>query len=220
MDKAGTVLSNMVQKNRNRQHSDSLSNAIMWSLIAYWYIFIIDGVIPPARVVCRLFRRHLNVKQVFTHDFYEAVLFQQHGTPHTTTVIFDDPNEPGQTSAGRHKAVSMAAQRDMRDGMAKLLAEKAATSTSSAIVTTAYGCGDASNQLGAYGSVDPLAAAFSQFDADGGGYIDENELARLMEHLGYPQSEAQLRELMAYLDTSGDGFVGLDEFRVWWNQSQ
>ena len=76
--------------------------------------------------------------------------------------------------------------------------------------------GDEGKQLSI---MEALEQAFARFDSDGGGYIDEHELRNLLSHLGFPQTPAQVHELMYYLDASGDGYVGFDEFKAWWTES-
>jgi len=58
--------------------------------------------------------------------------------------------------------------------------------------------------------------AFKEFDADGSGAIDQNELSTICEKLGCPLSEKKLPEALKTLDLNGDGVIQLDEFERWY----
>ncbi|CAK4100100.1 unnamed protein product [Aphanomyces euteiches] len=57
---------------------------------------------------------------------------------------------------------------------------------------------------------------FVQYDTDETGALDANEVKRLCAALGRPLDPPALASLMRVLDTSGDGYVSLDEFQAWW----
>jgi hypothetical protein len=58
--------------------------------------------------------------------------------------------------------------------------------------------------------------AFNEFDKDGSGAIDREELNSLSTKLGTPLSEDQLTAALRDLDLNGDGVVDLDEFKRWY----
>lgn len=60
--------------------------------------------------------------------------------------------------------------------------------------------------------VEDYKEAFSNFDKDGNGNIDEGELGIVMRSLGYSPTTPQLREMMAKVDTDGSGGISFDEF--------
>ena len=53
---------------------------------------------------------------------------------------------------------------------------------------------------------------FEQFDSDGGGSIDVNELRMAMKSLGQSLTKAEAEALMLELDTSGDNSIEFAEF--------
>ena len=53
---------------------------------------------------------------------------------------------------------------------------------------------------------------FDQFDSDGGGSIDSNELRLAMKSLGQSLTKAEAEALMLELDTSGDNSIEFAEF--------
>ncbi|KAF0693989.1 Aste57867_15102 [Aphanomyces stellatus] len=61
-----------------------------------------------------------------------------------------------------------------------------------------------------------IKAIFNEFDTDRSGSIDPRELKELLRALGQDVDEAQLRNIMTIIDTSGDGLVTLDELTTWW----
>lgn len=61
-------------------------------------------------------------------------------------------------------------------------------------------------------SQDELRDAFSQFDQDGSGYIQAEELEQIMKKLGRPVSRTQIESMISALDRSGDGKIGFEEF--------
>jgi Ca2+-binding EF-hand superfamily protein len=61
-------------------------------------------------------------------------------------------------------------------------------------------------------SQDELRAAFRQFDQDGSGYIQANELESIMQKMGRRCNKAEIDAMVKSLDKSGDGQIGFDEF--------
>ena len=57
-----------------------------------------------------------------------------------------------------------------------------------------------------------LYRTFKQFDRDGSGTIDVNELRRVMEYLGVSMNERQLTELVEQVDVDETGELEFDEF--------
>ncbi|XP_027451239.2 calmodulin-like [Zalophus californianus] len=55
-------------------------------------------------------------------------------------------------------------------------------------------------------------AAFSRFDKNGDGTINTQELGAVMQALGKDLSEAELKELIALVDTDSDGVISFQEF--------
>jgi Ca2+-binding EF-hand superfamily protein len=53
---------------------------------------------------------------------------------------------------------------------------------------------------------------FEQFDSDGGGSIDVDELRMAMKSLGQNLTKAEAEALMLELDTGGDGTIEFQEF--------
>jgi hypothetical protein len=58
--------------------------------------------------------------------------------------------------------------------------------------------------------------AFNQFDADGSGEIDKDELAQLSAQLGAPLDDEQLKTALVDLDLNKDGVIDFDEFCRWY----
>ena len=66
---------------------------------------------------------------------------------------------------------------------------------------------------------------FNKIDVDGGGSLDQKEVAALAAELGekltgFGKSSADLDEAFAEMDPDGDEEVSLEEFRVWWVQKK
>ncbi|XP_006891943.1 PREDICTED: calmodulin-like protein 5 [Elephantulus edwardii] len=55
-------------------------------------------------------------------------------------------------------------------------------------------------------------AAFTQFDTDGDGKINLQELGQVMKSLGKEVSEEELKMIMKMVDTDGDGSISFQEF--------
>ena len=57
-----------------------------------------------------------------------------------------------------------------------------------------------------------LRVAFQQFDQDGSGYIQANELESIMRKMGRRFNKSQIDNMVKSLDSSGDGKISFDEF--------
>jgi len=57
--------------------------------------------------------------------------------------------------------------------------------------------------------------AFEEWDSDGNGCIDQNEMNHLFRKLGIKGSVEQLNALFADVDTNGDGKIQYEEFCAW-----
>lgn len=62
-------------------------------------------------------------------------------------------------------------------------------------------------------SEDEIKQVFDQFDADGSGYIDSSEIAKVCEALGVEASSSDIEAIIAEADSSGDGKVSFEEFK-------
>ena len=54
--------------------------------------------------------------------------------------------------------------------------------------------------------------AFVLFDSDGDGNISSKELGTVMRSLGQNPTEAEIKDMMAEVDTDGNGTIDFDEF--------
>ena len=61
--------------------------------------------------------------------------------------------------------------------------------------------------------------AFTQFDADGGGTIDSEELRELLASLGMHMDDEQLEECLVSLDEDGSGDIDEQEFTNWFSKT-
>ncbi|GFR63143.1 calmodulin [Elysia marginata] len=57
-----------------------------------------------------------------------------------------------------------------------------------------------------------LVRLFREYDADNSGYLDKNELRKIMESCGHKYTEKEIQETLQKADTSGDGKISFDEF--------
>jgi len=57
-----------------------------------------------------------------------------------------------------------------------------------------------------------IAGAFKKFDRDGDGHIEPHELRNVMRDLGCPQTEEQVKRIIAGVDVDGNGMIEFDEF--------
>ncbi|CAM9628051.1 unnamed protein product [Choristocarpus tenellus] len=60
--------------------------------------------------------------------------------------------------------------------------------------------------------VEDLREAFRNFDKDGSGEIDEEELRTVMTSLGYNPTNKQLKDMMGKVDLDGNGLISFPEF--------
>lgn len=58
-----------------------------------------------------------------------------------------------------------------------------------------------------------LEEAFKQFDTDGSGTLDAEEIIAAYKAAGMPVNEANLTKAMKLLDNNGDGVIDFDEFK-------
>jgi hypothetical protein len=65
-----------------------------------------------------------------------------------------------------------------------------------------------------------LRQLFTEFDLDGSGELDREEIGQLVARMGTRASEAELDAAMAEMDADGSGEVDFDEFRAWFKQSK
>ena len=63
---------------------------------------------------------------------------------------------------------------------------------------------------------DDLWELFQEVDADGSGYVDQQEIAMMAKRLGAPLTKRELAEAMNEMDEDGSGEVDFEEFKVWW----
>ncbi len=61
-------------------------------------------------------------------------------------------------------------------------------------------------------SQNELRVAFRQFDQDGSGYIQAQELENIMQKMGRRYNKDEIKAMIKSLDKSGDGKIGFDEF--------
>ena len=60
---------------------------------------------------------------------------------------------------------------------------------------------------------DELRTAFQQFDQDGSGYIQAQELQNILQKMGRHVSKSEIDGMINSLDSSGDGKISFDEFQ-------
>jgi hypothetical protein len=63
---------------------------------------------------------------------------------------------------------------------------------------------------------DKIRRLFAQYDTDGTGTLDAQEIARVCVAMGQTVDATTINNIMRVLDTSGDGVVSLEEFQAWW----
>merc|ERR1712228_623730 len=63
-------------------------------------------------------------------------------------------------------------------------------------------------------SDDEMKSVFDEFDEDGGGSIDAQELQNAMKKMGQTLSMDEVNDLILEIDANGDGEVDFDEFKV------
>ena len=71
---------------------------------------------------------------------------------------------------------------------------------------------------------DALRRAFDSFDKNSNGLLDPPEFLMLCWRIGFPLQESELDAVYSSLDTSQDGVVSFEEFKVWlddrWGKGQ
>jgi Ca2+-binding EF-hand superfamily protein len=60
--------------------------------------------------------------------------------------------------------------------------------------------------------IDSIRHAFATFDKDGSGTIDAEELYLCLKAMGHHPGPLELEELLAQMDTNGDGVISFEEF--------
>ena len=65
---------------------------------------------------------------------------------------------------------------------------------------------------------DDVAELFEEFDADGSGFLNQDEVRELAMKLGVQLSDEQAAAAMSEMDPSGDGKADLHEFSGWWRR--
>jgi Ca2+-binding EF-hand superfamily protein len=65
---------------------------------------------------------------------------------------------------------------------------------------------------------DVVAELFEEFDADGSGFLNQDEVRELAMKLGVQLSDEQAAAAMSEMDPSGDGKADLHEFSGWWRR--
>ena len=63
---------------------------------------------------------------------------------------------------------------------------------------------------------DDVKPAFKEFDVDGSGFINKDELRQLSKKLGNELSDGDLETALKDLDLNGDGVIDMDEFARWY----
>ena len=67
-----------------------------------------------------------------------------------------------------------------------------------------------SNQM----SEDRIRAVFEEFDVDGGGTIDADELQRALRQMDRDLTAGEIEGIISEIDANGDGVIDFDEFKV------
>ncbi|GFN75355.1 calmodulin [Plakobranchus ocellatus] len=60
--------------------------------------------------------------------------------------------------------------------------------------------------------IEKLQRLFDKYDADKSGYLDKNELRKILELTGHKFTDSEIEKVLKMADTSGDGKVSFDEF--------
>lgn len=57
-----------------------------------------------------------------------------------------------------------------------------------------------------------LKSLFDKFDTDKSGFLDKNELRKVMEFSGHKFTDSEINDILVGADKSGDGKISFDEF--------
>ncbi|KAK3771291.1 hypothetical protein RRG08_024370 [Elysia crispata] len=57
-----------------------------------------------------------------------------------------------------------------------------------------------------------LRQLFDKFDTDKSGFLDKNELRKVMEFSGHKFTDSEINDILKGADSSGDGKISFDEF--------
>eukprot|EP00487_Bulimina_marginata_P004278 TRINITY_DN20348_c0_g1_i1.p1 TRINITY_DN20348_c0_g1~~TRINITY_DN20348_c0_g1_i1.p1 ORF type:complete len:152 (-),score=22.82 TRINITY_DN20348_c0_g1_i1:17-472(-) len=68
--------------------------------------------------------------------------------------------------------------------------------------------------------VGDVKETFDKLDSDGNGFLDINELEKLLDGLNADLSQNPIQDLMSELDTNGDGQLSFKEFAAWYIKSE
>jgi len=60
-----------------------------------------------------------------------------------------------------------------------------------------------------------IKKTFNDFDRDGSGGVDANELPNLLKSLGLELSQPEIDSALLILDTNGSGKIDYEEFKDW-----
>jgi len=60
--------------------------------------------------------------------------------------------------------------------------------------------------------LDSIRHAFATFDKDNSGSMNSEELCACLKSMGHHPGPLELEELLAQMDTNGDGVIDFDEF--------
>lgn len=62
-----------------------------------------------------------------------------------------------------------------------------------------------------------LFEAFSQYDKDGSGEIDYDEMQRLLRDLNWPCDQIETNRMLSALDGDNNGSISFEEFMRWYD---
>ncbi|XP_059161696.1 neo-calmodulin-like isoform X2 [Physella acuta] len=60
--------------------------------------------------------------------------------------------------------------------------------------------------------ISKLAQLFKQYDSDNSGFLDKNELRKILEASGHKFTDPEVNEILKNADKSGDGKISFEEF--------
>ena len=64
-----------------------------------------------------------------------------------------------------------------------------------------------------------VIALFDEYDADNSGYLESDEIRKLMKKMGLDLNDEDVARVMMEMDESGDGKVVIEEFDQWWREN-